>query len=223
MPRTALVVGATGLVGKYLTEQLCANDAYSRVTVLVRKTLNFAHPKLVQETVDFNNLDAAASRINAQDIFCTLGTTIRVAGSQEAFRKVDFDYPVKIAELALKNAAEQYVIVTALGADSRSAIFYSRVKGEVEEKIATLGYRTFVAVRPSFLVGHRTESRFGEELAVFAAQMLGFWMIGPFKKYRAIKAETVARSMILEALRNQAGKRILESDAIQDLARTPQN
>lgn len=218
MPRTALVVGATGLVGKHLTEQLCANDAYSRVTVLVRKPLDFTHPKLVQEIVDFNNLDAAASRINAQDIFCTLGTTIRVAGSQAAFRKVDFDYPVKIAELALQSGAEQYVIVTAIGADSRSAVFYSRVKGEVEGKIASLGYRTFVALRPSFLVGHRAESRLGEEIGIFAAQMLGLWMIGPLRKYRAIKAETVARGMILEALRNEAGKRVLESDAIQDLA-----
>lgn len=216
--RTALIVGATGLVGKQLTEQLCNNDAYSRVTAIVRRPLEYSHPKLHQEIVDFNNMEVSRNSINAQDIFCTLGTTIRVAGSEEAFRKVDFDYPVKVAEIALANGAEQYFIVTAIGADARSPIFYSRTKGEVEEKITSLGYRTFVAFQPSFLVGNRAESRLGEELGIAAAQALGFMLIGPLKKYRAIKAETVARAMVLEALKNHPGKRVLESDVIQELS-----
>jgi uncharacterized protein YbjT (DUF2867 family) len=216
--RTALIVGATGLVGKHLVEQLCNNPAYNSVTAIVRKPLQYSHPKLTQETVDFNNLESSRSLINAQDVFCTLGTTIRVAGSQEAFRKVDFDYPVHVAEIALANGAEQYFIVTAIGADARSAVFYSRVKGEVEEKIASLGYRTFATFQPSFLLGTRAEARLGEELGIIAAQILGFALIGPLKKYRAIKAETVARAMMLEALKNQAGKRVLESDVIQEIA-----
>jgi uncharacterized protein YbjT (DUF2867 family) len=213
--RTALVIGASGLVGTQLLQQLCASEAYSQVTALVRKPLSTTHPKLTQELVNFDNLEQAASRINAQDIFCTLGTTIRVAGSQEAFRKVDYEYPLEVAEIALRNGAEQYLIVTALGADARSPVFYSRVKGEVEKKIASLGYKTVVALRPSFLVGQRTESRAGEEIGIIIARLIAFALIGPLRKYRAIEASTVAGAMLAEATQNLAGQRVLESDMIQ--------
>jgi uncharacterized protein YbjT (DUF2867 family) len=213
--RTALVIGATGLVGTQLVQQLCASEAYSHVTVLVRKALSISHPKLEQKIVNFNNLEFTASSIKAQDIFCTLGTTIRVAGSQEAFRKVDYEYPVQVAEMALRNGVEQYIIVTALGADARSLVFYSRVKGEVEKKIASLGYKAVLAFRPSFLVGKRTEPRAGEEFGIIAARLISFALIGPLRKYRAIEASVVAGAMILEATKNQAGMRVYESDAIQ--------
>jgi uncharacterized protein YbjT (DUF2867 family) len=217
--RTALVIGATGLVGTELINQLCASEAYSRVTALVRKPLSTTHPKLAQEIVDFDNLEQAANRnraiFQANDVFCTLGTTIRVAGSQEAFRKVDYDYPVQVAEIALRNGAEQYCIVTALGADARSPVFYSRVKGEVEKKISSLGYKTVLAFRPSFLLGKRTEARAGEEIGIIVARLIAFALIGPLRKYRAIEAQTVAGAMILEAAQNLAGMRVYESDAIQ--------
>ncbi len=215
--RTALIIGATGLVGGHLVQQLCASEQYSRVTALVRRKLDVSHPKLQQEIIDFNHLEAVESRMNAQDVFCALGTTIRVAGSQEAFRKVDFEYPVRVAELAQKQGAEQYFLVSAIGADARSAVFYSRVKGEAEDAIAALNYRTFVSFRPSFLAGNRAESRLGEELGIAGARLLEFALVGPFKKYRVIQAETVARGMLLEAVRNQVGKRVLESDVIQEL------
>ncbi|MCU0427932.1 MAG: oxidoreductase [Candidatus Kapabacteria bacterium] len=213
--RTALLVGASGLVGGHLLQALLADDAYSRVTVLVRKPLSTSHPKLVQETVDFARLSDAAGKISAQDVFCTLGTTIGKAGSQEAFRKVDFEYPLRTAEMALLRGAEQYLIVTAIGSDSRSPIFYSRTKGEVEEAIAALGYKTFVAFRPSFLAGERTESRLGETLGIAFGKLLGFAMIGPMAKYRVIDAEVVAKAMLLEAKRNAPGKRLIDSDEIQ--------
>ncbi len=213
--RTALLVGASGLVGGHLLQTLLADEAYSRVTVLVRKPLPISHPKLVQETVDFTRLSDVAGKISAQDVFCTLGTTIGKAGSQEAFRKVDFEYPLQVAEMALLRGAEQYLIVTAIGSDSRSPIFYSRTKGEVEEAIAALGYKTFVVFRPSFLAGERTESRLGETLGIALGKLLGFAMIGPMAKYRVIDAEVVAKAMLLEAKRNAPGKRLIDSDEIQ--------
>jgi uncharacterized protein YbjT (DUF2867 family) len=213
--RTALIVGASGLVGGHLLRMLLSDDGYSRVTVLVRKPLPINHPKLIQETVDFARLSDVAGRITAQDVFCTLGTTIAKAGSQAAFRKVDYEYPLQVAEMALLRGAEQYLIVTAIGSDARSPIFYSRVKGEIEQAIETLGYKTTVVLRPSFLAGDRAESRLGETLGIAVGKFLGFALLGPFAKYRVIDADVVADVMIREAKRGLAGRRVLESDAIQ--------
>jgi uncharacterized protein YbjT (DUF2867 family) len=215
--RTALLVGASGLVGGELLKALLADDAYAHVTALVRKPLPVAHPKLTQETVDFANLPAVAGKITAQDVFCTLGTTIAKAGSQEAFRKVDYVYPLAVAEMAILRGAEQYLIVTAIGADARSPIFYSRTKGEIEQAIEALGYKTFVSFRPSFLAGDRPEKRLGETLGIGVAKFWSFTMIGPLAKYRVIDASVVAAAMVLEAKRSAAGRRIIESDAIQAL------
>ena len=213
--RTALLVGASGLVGGHLLRMLLSDDTYSRVTALVRKPLPVSHSKLVQETVDFSRLSDVAGRITAQDVFCTLGTTIAKAGSQAAFRKVDYEYPLQVAEMALLRGAEQYLIVTAIGADARSPIFYSRVKGEVEQAIESLGYKTTVAFRPSFLAGERPESRLGETLGIAVGKFWGFAMLGPLAKYRVIDADVVADVMIREAKRGLAGRRVLESDTIQ--------
>ncbi len=215
--RTALIIGASGLVGGELLKVLLRDEAYTHVTALVRKPLAVQHPKLTQEIVDFANLSAVAAKITAQDVFCTLGTTIAKAGSQSAFRKVDYDYPLAVAEMALLRGAEQYLIVTAIGADARSAIFYSRTKGEIEQAIEALGYKTFVALRPSFLAGERPEMRFGETLGIGVAKFWSFAMIGPLAKYRVIDANVVAEAMVLEAKRASPGRRIIESDAIQAL------
>lgn len=215
--RTALIVGASGLVGGHLLTALLNDDAYLRVTALVRKPLSTSHPKLAQEIVDFTRLSDIAGKISAQDVFCTLGTTIAKAGSQDAFRKVDYEYPLAVAEMALLRGAEQYLIVTAIGADARSAFFYSRVKGEVEQACEALGYKTFVAFRPSFLAGERPESRLGETLGLAAMKFWGFAMIGPLAKYRAIDANVVANAMVIEAKRSAPGRRVIESDAIQEL------
>lgn len=219
--RTALVVGASGLVGGHLLQALLADTDYAHVTALVRKPLpglsSAQHPKLSQVTVDFANLSAIATSISAQDVFCTLGTTIAKAGSQAAFRKVDYEYPLQVAEMAILRGAEQYLIVTAIGSDARSPIFYSRTKGEVENAIAGLGYKTFVAFRPSFLAGDRAESRLGETLGIAVGKMFGFALLGPFAKYRVIDAEVVAKAMVIEAKRNKPGKRFIESDAIQEM------
>lgn len=215
--RTALIVGATGLIGKNCLYQLLETKEYTRVIALLRKPLAIKHHQLEQVIVDFGNLDNHKHQMIADDIFCCLGTTIGVAGSQENFRKVDFDYPVKVAEICLQQGATQFLLVSAMGANAASSIFYNRVKGEVEQAIANLHYNSFQIFRPSLLMGNRKEVRIGELIGKVLMKGLGFLFIGPLKKYKAIEGETVAKAMVKASLKGNSGKRIFQSDEIASL------
>lgn len=208
--KTALVVGATGLIGNHLTHKLLNHPAYSSVKVLVRKPMNFQHPKLEQIVIDFDNFDASV--IKADDIFCCLGTTMKQAGSKEAFYKVDFEYPFETAKAALENGAKQFLIVTAMGSDAKSMFYYNRVKGEIEEALAHLGYPTLIIFQPSLLLGERKESRAGEGIASVLMKGLDFLIPA---KYKAIKGETVANAMFTLAQRGHKGKRMVTSAEMQ--------
>jgi uncharacterized protein YbjT (DUF2867 family) len=151
--RSALLFGASGLIGGHLLRLLVDDEAYDRVTAPVRKPLSFRHPKLQEHVVDFDHLDGQKDTLQGHDVFCCLGTTIRVAGSQAAFRTVDFTYVVQAASIAAMNGAEQFLLVSSLGADKNSSAFYLRVKGEVEEAASKLSYRAVQIFRPSVLVG----------------------------------------------------------------------
>lgn len=213
--RTALLVGASGLIGGHCLDALLKDDTYNAVNVLVRRPLPNHHPKLKQQIVDFNRLAEHAALMGVDDIFCCLGTTIKQAGSREAFRRVDALYPLEIARLALKQGARQFLIVTAMGADSKSRVFYNRVKGEVEQKLTAMGYPTLQIFRPSLLLGEREESRPGEDLVKVLTKPLSALMLGPLKKYRPIEARTVALAMIGNAKKGLKGIYIYESDRIQ--------
>jgi uncharacterized protein YbjT (DUF2867 family) len=215
--RTALIVGASGLVGKACLYELLEAKEYTRIIAVVRRPLAIKYHQLEQLVVDFYQLDRYADQFKADDVFCCLGTTIKVAGSQENFRKVDFDYPVKVAELAHKNGAEQFLIVSAMGADSGSKIFYSRVKGEVEEAVSNLGYPAVHIFRPSLLVGDRREVRAGELIGKYVMMGIGFLFMGPLRKYKAIHGGTVAKAMVKTALKNQHGQFVYQSDRIADI------
>lgn len=217
MPRTALLLGATGLVGGHCLQLLLQDNAYEKVVALVRKPLARSHPKLESLVVDFESLERNAAHMRTHDIFCCLGTTIKQAGSQAAFRKVDFEYPYHLAQLAADNAAEQFLLVSALGANARSTIFYNRVKGEIEDAIAALPFRAVHLMQPSLLLGERQETRRGERLgeAVFHATA-PIW-IGPLRKYRPIAAHTVARAMLHLALQQRQGVFKHESHLIQKM------
>ncbi|MES2780224.1 MAG: oxidoreductase, partial [Bacteroidota bacterium] len=156
----------------------------------------------------------------ANDVFCCLGTTIKVAGSQDSFRKVDYDYPVKVAEICLQQGAQQFLLVSAMGANSMSAIFYNRVKGEVEKAIEALRYPGFQIFRPSLLMGNRKEVRVGELIGKVVMKGLGFLFIGPLKKYKAIEGETVAKAMVKASLQHNAGVWIYQSDEIAALVKS---
>jgi len=215
MKRTALLVGATGLVGESLLRLLLADDEYEKVVVLARRRLMLDHPKLEQHHVDFDNLGPFVSLMRAKDVFCCLGTTIKKAGSQEEFRKVDYGYPLRVAEIAVSQDATQFLIVTSIGADPRSRIFYNRVKGDVEWAVIELSFTTTHIFRPSILLGDRRESRQGEKLGIVVMKMLSLFMIGPWRKYHPIKAVTVAEAMVAAAKSYRVGVNIYESDAIQ--------
>lgn len=212
--RTALLVGASGLVGRELLDSLLSDAAYEKVVVLTRKPLAIDNAKYQNHVVDFDKLTEYYKDIVAQDIFCCLGTTMRVAGSKEAFKKVDYTYPLEIARLAKAAGAEQYLLVSALGANEKSSIFYNKVKGEVERAIGGLNYQSFKVFRPSLLLGNRSEQRNGEDAAKIFYKFFGFIIPA---KYKAIEARSVALAMLTVAKLKKPGLSVYESDAMRKM------
>lgn len=199
---TALVAGASGLVGSALLDRLLNDDYYDQVKTISRRALPINHSKLRQVIIDFDELDQAADKLHADDVYCCLGTTIKKAGSQEAFRKVDFAYPVALARLTHQQGAKQYLLVSALGSNKNSSIFYNRVKGDTEEAIMAVGFETVHIFRPSLLLGNRIEKRRGEKLMIGVARVLR--PVVP-KKYRGIEVTKVAAAMVKNARLRESG------------------
>ncbi|MGH8614405.1 MAG: oxidoreductase [Gammaproteobacteria bacterium] len=217
--RTALLAGATGLVGGHCLELLLQDDAWEQVAVLGRREIGTTHRKLVQRVVDFNRL-AGGDFPRVDDVFCCLGTTMKHAGSEAAFRRVDFTYVHELAQLASGQRAGQFLLVSALGADRQSRVFYNRVKGEVEDAVRKLPFDGVHIFRPSLLLGERREIRPGERLAILAGRALGFMFAGPLGRYRPIAARAVAAAMIRIAKDATRGVHVYESDRIRGLAAT---
>lgn len=216
--RTAVLLGATGLVGGCCLDLLLDHPRYALVRTLARRPLRRTHPKLEAHEVDFERLGEAAELFEADDVFCALGTTIASAGTHEAFRHVDRDYVVEAARLASDRGAEQFLLVSALGADPSSLVFYNRVKGETEVAVKQLPFRALWIVRPSLLRGERPELRLGEKLADWASRPFGFLLIGPLRRYRPVEARAVAAAMVSLALEEGTGG-VIESEEIADLSR----
>ncbi len=205
--KTALVVGATGLIGNNLVRQLTDSALYERVTVLTRRPLTWQHPRLQETNYDFDRPNALL--VQADHIFCCLGTTIRQAGSRDAFRKVDYQYPMDIAQTGRANGASLFAIVTSMGADAASTFFYNRVKGEVERDLAALDYPALLIFRPSLLLGRR-DFRLGERVGEGFMRLLA--PLIPVK-YRAVEASNVAAAIIKYAQKGDSG--VFESDLLQ--------
>ncbi|MFE6077552.1 oxidoreductase [Paenibacillus sp. NPDC057886] len=216
--RQALVIGATGLVGGLLVRSLLQNPAYGRIRVLVRRPLEWEHPKLEQHVVDWEQLEDQKDLFcNIDDLYCCLGTTIKKAGSQDNFRQVDFHYPVKAAKLAKEHGVSQMLVISSMGADAESRVFYSRTKGEMEEALSAVGFRSLHIFRPSLILGDRKEKRLGEQLAAHVMTFLDRWMKGRVDKYRAIQAATIARAMMNIALVQTNGNHVYSNDVIHVL------
>ncbi|MDX5417598.1 MAG: oxidoreductase [Hymenobacteraceae bacterium] len=215
--RTALIAGASGLVGSHLLRLILQTDRYSQVISIGRRELPVIHPKLDQQVVDFDNLQKSKSELVAEDVFCCLGTTIKKAGSKEAFYKVDHDYVTQLAQVTLEKKATQFLVVSSMGANANSSIFYNKVKGEMERDVRQMGFTSVHVFRPSLLLGEREEHRTGEEISAKIMRPLTGLMIGPLRKYRPIKAETVAKAMLEAAAKNQKGDKIYLSDEIERL------
>lgn len=216
--KSALIVGATGLVGKELVNILLNQTNYDSVMVLTRKLLPITHPKLEQIITDFDQLNQYQQHLQVDDVYCCLGTTIKTAGSQDAFRKVDFTYPLELAVLTKSLGAQKFLIITAMGADPNSKVFYSRVKGEIEAELKSLGFPALHIFRPSLLLGERQEFRLGERIGVILSPVLSFLMVGSLKKYKPIHARDVAMAMYQAGQLPKSGSFTHESDEIYRLS-----
>ncbi len=193
-----MLLGATGLTGGQVLEGLLARDEVSSVVTPVRHALALSHEKLEQHEIDFDRLDEHAGLFAVDAIICCLGTTIKKAGSREQFRKVDYGYPLKAAELGHENGVKAFVLMSAIAASSSSTVFYNRVKGELEDSVKALGYPCLCIYQPSLLLGEREEQRTAEALGMKAMPLINRALIGPLERFRAIEASAVARAMVNE-------------------------
>jgi uncharacterized protein YbjT (DUF2867 family) len=216
--RNALLAGATGLVGSSLLKQLIDNDLYEKILVITRRPLEISHAKLIQQQIDFDQIETLKPEFPIHDVFCALGTTIKTAGSKVAFYKVDYSYVVNLAKMCVAIGVKQYLIVSAMGAHPKSGIFYNRVKGEMETAVSQLNIPQIRIFRPSLLMGNRSEKRLGEKIAQLVMGSMGFLFVGPLFKYKGIHADAVAKAMILEAKNNDIGFTVYESGQIQKRA-----
>lgn len=215
--RKALLVGATGLIGSYCLQALLDDDAFAEVEVWARKPLGIVHHKLRIVLIDFPNISRIPST-DASHVFCCLGTTIKNAGSQDAFRKVDFEYVVEMAKLAKRSGVGKFLVISSLGVNVGASNFYLRTKGEMEEEVINCGPPAVVVLRPSMLLGKRNEYRPAEVIGQAVMKVFRFILFGKLKKYRAIEASDVARAMVILAKESKKGVIKIESDQIQELA-----
>ncbi|MEZ4999826.1 MAG: NAD(P)H-binding protein [Bacteroidales bacterium] len=215
--RTALVFGATGLVGRYLVEELIVNMRYTSVKVFTRRPLELEHIKVIEKVVDVENVDSYRDEIRGDDLFICLGTTIKKAGSVSRVEELDRVMPFKIASTAYENGVKRIAVVSAIGARSSASNFYNRIKGLMEEDITGLGFSRKVIVRPSMLLGRRSEFRLMETLGKGVMKGLSFIFTGKLKIYRAVHGRVVARAMIA-LLGIDEGRIIYLSDELEGLA-----
>lgn len=213
--KTALVVGGTGLVGSQLVQVLLSSDEYEKVISISRRALEVTDHKLEQHIVDFEQLEKYEQLFYVDTIFCTLGTTMKKAKTKEKFVRVDFDYPLAIAKIAKKTGVQQFFLVTAMGANQHSRIFYNQVKGNIEAAINELSIPAFYIIRPSLLLGERAETRFAEDLSQAITNRLPSLFKGPLQKYKPNQAKAVASAMYKLSQANELGRFVIDSKGIE--------
>jgi len=218
---TAVVVGATGLIGSNLVNTLLNDASFERVKVLVRKTFPVSNPKLEVLVIDFNNTNDLSQKIGTGDsIFCCIGTTQKkVKGDLNMYRKIDYDIPVNITGIASVNGFKKYLLVSSVGANAKSSNFYLKLKGEVEEEISTMRFESIHIFQPSMLLGQRKEFRFGERVGKVLIQPLSFLFFGSLTKYKPIQANEVAKAMVAAAKKESKGINIYTYNEIKTLAK----
>ena len=194
---TSIIAGSTGLIGGNVIKVL-SNKKQSAIA-LTRRSIPNLPPNITEMIIDFDTFEKNGSLPSCNNVFICLGTTIKTAGSKENFRKVDIDYCLSIARKAKESGAETLSLISSIGANSSSKNFYLRTKGELEESIQSLGFSTVNIFRPSFLVGERSEKRLAEKIAINLAKIMDFFLIGTASKYRSVKAESLAKTMVLKA------------------------
>ncbi|MDO9185515.1 MAG: oxidoreductase [Bacteroidia bacterium] len=241
MGRTAIILGASGLVGSEVLKQLLADmdsseeiaigssnsplnsekvpdQRFEKIKIFVRKRIPINHPNLEQIIVDFDIIGNYSDSIKGDVIFCCIGTTIAAAGSKEAFIKVDHTYPLEFAKIAKQNEVETMLLISSIGADKTASNFYLKVKGDIEFELEELKFESLIILRPSMLLGDRKESRFAESAGKVFMKLFSFAFIGKLKKYKAIEASAVAKAMIRLSKMKIKGSAIFPSDKLQQIA-----
>ncbi|WP_214229487.1 oxidoreductase [Pedobacter sp. B4-66] len=217
MTKKAILLGGSGLIGKNLLTQLLNNPGYTEVLAIGRRALNMEHPKLKELIVDFDHIDRYAADIKGDVVFCCLGSTNSKTPDKLQYKKIDYQYPLDVGSIAQNNGATAYHLVSAIGADVNSSIFYPKTKGEVERDLKAIPFKSIYIYRPSFLDGNREEKRTAEKIMIGLMRFLNPLLIGGLKKYRSIKIETVATAMLKESLTDKKGVFIYSSDQIEAL------
>jgi len=215
---TATLVGATGLIGSYLLEELLNDPYFDTVRILIRRPLDITHSKLEKKIVDFNDSDSLLVALSNNDVlFCAIGSTMKkVKADKEAYRKIDFDIPVNLARFCKMVGCEKFILVSSAGANSKSRNFYQRLKGETDEAVKSVGLKTVHIMRPSLLLGERKEFRFGENIGKAVMTSLSFLIP---EKYKAIQGKDVAKVMLALAKKNDEGVFVHENTEIRNLSK----
>ncbi|MCX6333946.1 MAG: NAD(P)H-binding protein [Bacteroidia bacterium] len=216
--KTAILFGATGLVGNLLLEELTKSKTYSTIRIFVRQTTGISLPGVEEIITDFSGEESLSGKIKGDDLYVCLGTTIKKAGSIANMEKIDRDLPVMVAAMAKNNGVRGIAVVSSIGATAASKNYYLRIKGEMEEKIQKLGFEKSVIVRPSMLLGDRKERRTGEFLGKVMIRTFQPVLTGKLMKFRAIHGRDVAKAMI-SLLQGEPGNRIVESDELLRIAK----
>lgn len=211
----SVILGATGLTGSNLMRILSAKSEYKTVDVLVRRNINVP-TKVTQHITAFREYDFKHYP-DADVVFCCIGTTIKKAGSQSGFEQIDFELPLKIAKYYKSTGTSTFVLQSSVGANPSSNNFYLKTKGKLEKSLEELGFDRLIIARPSLLLGARSEFRAGEKLGKFFAPLMNFFMQGKLKKYKAIRAEKVAKAMAEAVIKLPKGKHILEWNEMDEL------
>jgi uncharacterized protein YbjT (DUF2867 family) len=208
------IIGGTGLIGKQVIKLACQDDFFTQINAIVRSPLPHKDPKINELVINFDDLSHQLKDLKAQVLICTLGTTRKVTPDKKAYRKIDLEYTLSAAETALKNGCEQIHLISSIGANEKSIVFYPALKGEIERLITQLPFKSTFIYRPSVLMGKRDSTRIMEYITQGFLSLTNPLLIGPLKKYRGISANEIAMKILHEIKKNEGGLHVFESNEI---------
>jgi uncharacterized protein YbjT (DUF2867 family) len=218
---TAVIIGASGLTGNLVLEELLKDEDFKTVRVLVRRNINIIHPKLEQQIVNFNNVDDYTKKFGQGDvIFCCIGTTQKkVKGDKDLYKQIDYDIPVNAAAIGIAKGFKKFLIVSAIGANENASNFYLQLKGKIENALKKFHFDRLDIFQPSVLNGNRKETRIGEKIIQGILDIVSFLFLGPLKKYHAVGADNVAKAMVYASKQNKHGIHYYTYQEMMDMAR----
>lgn len=214
--KSAIILGATGLTGNILLNKLLGDNRYGKIKIFTRRPLRFENPKVTEILCDLLDVDSYKDNFYGDEVFCCIGTTTKKTPDKELYKKIDFGIPVSATKLCKQNEINTFIVISSMGANANSSIFYSKTKGEMEDAVLEQKIENTFILRPSMIGGNRNESRRGEKVGSVLMKILNPLIIGSLRKYRIIDAEIIANAMI-ELANNKIDKQIILSDQIQEL------